>query len=298
MLLYVVDSHGSSPGRTGFCMVINAEGQMSGSIGGGIMEYKFVELAKQRFKESSSESMIVQQYHDKEASTHQSGMICSGEQTIFLYTPKQADLLQVHNIIDCLENEYQGMLLLSAGSIRYADSTTTSRYSFSNKGGKWLYTEKLGYGNNVYIIGGGHCSLALSSLMSTMDFYITLMDDRKDLYTMKQNSYAHDMVLMENFENIGDSIPENDHTFVVVMTIGYRTDDVVVRQLINKKIKYLGILGSKAKIKKMFDTYRTEGMDEHTLHKIYAPIGLEINSQTPEEIAVSIAAEIIGVRSK
>src|SRR5687767_15873608 len=97
MLLYVLESSGSSPGRQGFFMAVNANGEMEGSIGGGIMEHKFVEMAKDKLgvgvlsRESGvgssepAEPLIRKQIHDKSAAKDQSGMICSGEQTIFLY---------------------------------------------------------------------------------------------------------------------------------------------------------------------------------------------------------------------
>jgi xanthine dehydrogenase accessory factor len=77
------------------------------------------------------------------------------------------------------------------------------------------------------------------------------------------------------------------------MTVGYRTDDIVLRALWKKQFRYLGLLGSKSKIEKMFNDYRSEGVPESLLEPIHAPMGISIHSQTPEEIAISIAAEII-----
>ena len=85
MLLYVLESKGSSPGRQGFFMAVNSSGEISGSLGGGIMEHKFVERAKSKLKRSAVEISIHHQVHDKQAGTNQSGMICSGEQTIFFH---------------------------------------------------------------------------------------------------------------------------------------------------------------------------------------------------------------------
>src|SRR5947207_565017 len=85
MLLYVLESSGSSPGRQGFFMAVNANGEMEGSIGGGIMEHKFVEMAKEKVRVGNQESGVRRQIHDKSAVKDQSGMICSGEQTIWLY---------------------------------------------------------------------------------------------------------------------------------------------------------------------------------------------------------------------
>src|SRR3954463_3659675 len=83
ILMVVVESHGSSPGRRGFKMAVARDG-MNGSIGGGVMEHKFVELAKEKLKEHSSKTLLRNQKHNKSATKDQSGMICSGEQTIIL----------------------------------------------------------------------------------------------------------------------------------------------------------------------------------------------------------------------
>ena len=82
------------------------------------------------------------------------------------------------------------------------------------------------------------------------------------------------------------------------MTFGYRTDDVALKALLGKEFKYIGLLGSKYKVEKMFDDYRKEGVKEEWLQRIHTPVGLAIKSQTPEEIAVSIAAEIIRVKNE
>jgi xanthine dehydrogenase accessory factor len=81
------------------------------------------------------------------------------------------------------------------------------------------------------------------------------------------------------------------------MTFGYRSDDIALRALLNKPFTYLGVLGSKTKMEKLFTEYRKDEIKEELLQRVHSPIGLEINSQTPEEIAVSIAAEIIRVKN-
>jgi xanthine dehydrogenase accessory factor len=85
--------------------------------------------------------------------------------------------------------------------------------------------------------------------------------------------------------------------YVVVMTVGYRTDAVVLRQILAKNVRYLGVLGSAAKMKTLLNDLENEGFHNAILRGIRTPIGLNIHSKTPEEIAVSIAAEIIGVKN-
>jgi xanthine dehydrogenase accessory factor len=298
ILLYVLESKGSSPGRQGFFMAVNTSGKMEGSIGGGIMEHKFVEMAKDKLKESSKEASIRKQLHDKSAPKNQSGMICSGEQTILLYIIQPGDAPHIDSIISSLQEYKNGTLILSPEGIRF-DRTAPEKdfeYHFQSDN-NWLYKEKLGYKNQLFIIGGGHCALALSRMMRPMDFYITVIDDRIELKTMLENETAHSKCFVNSYTDLTQLIPSGESHYVVIMTFGYRTDDIAVRALLNKKFKFIGLMGSRSKIEKMFDDYRKEGLNEDWLSQLHTPIGLPIKSQTPEEIAVSIAAEIIHVKN-
>jgi xanthine dehydrogenase accessory factor len=300
MLLYVLESHGSSPGRQGFCMAVNLTGEMEGSIGGGIMEHKFVEMAKELLRQEGALLTIRKQVHDK-SSSQQSGMICSGDQTILLYQLKPADIDTVSAIIlaesgvPTSEKLVAGTLVLSPSGIAFS-TDIIPRNNFTIHSEKdWLYQEVLGYLHKVFIIGGGHCSLALSKIMRMMDFYVQVFDTRADLHTMLQNSDAHEKTILGDYRELENIIPEDQ--YIVVMTFGYRTDDIVLRSLMNKPFKYLGVLGSQAKINKMFTDYKEEGINQELLNRMHAPIGMPVKSQTPEEIAISIAAEIIQVKN-
>lgn len=298
MLLYVLESKGSSPGRQGFFMAVNAKEEMEGSIGGGIMEHKFVEMAKEKLKKGSRGSGVRKQFHDKSAKKDQSGMICSGEQTIFLYRFRKKDAVQIKKLITSLKKNKNGTLQLSPDGIKFSKKIPEKDFDFLMRSeDDWIYKEKTGYKNQLYIIGGGHCALAFSKLMSSMDFYIRIYDERKKLKTMRQNKSAQEKHIIKNYTELNDLIPSGNSQFVVIMTLGYRTDDIALRALLNKQFKYLGLLGSQTKIEKMFDDYRKEGIAEELLQRIHTPIGLPIKSQAPEEIAISIAAEIIKVKN-
>lgn len=302
MLLYVLESSGSSPGRQGFFMAVNRSGEMEGSIGGGIMEHKFVEMAKEKLRVISSESVVAnirKQMHDKSSAKNQSGMICSGEQTILLYKIQEKDKTQINNIIASSEQYKNGTLILSPDGILFDDFVPGKDFDFIFKSEQhWLYKEKTGIKNRLFIVGGGHCALAFSRLMRSMDFYIKVYDERKDLKTMLENNSAHEKHFINDYKELTELIPSGNNHYTVIMTFGYRTDDTALRSLLDKEFKYIGLLGSKNKIEKMFADYRKEGVDEKILKRIHMPIGLAIKSQTPEEIAVSIAAEIIKVKNR
>jgi xanthine dehydrogenase accessory factor len=309
MLLYVLESKGSSPGRQGFFMAVTNEGpstplRMEGSIGGGIMEHKFVEMARQRLREQGTRNKkqgasIRKQIHDKSAAKNQSGMICSGEQTILVYEVREEDLSTVQNIITSLEKNKNGTLLLSPGKLAFEDKASAIDFELTFQSeDDWLYKEKTGYKNQLFIIGGGHCALAFSKLMRSMDFYILIYDERKGLKTMIENEAAHEKHFINDYNELNSLIQPGGNHYVVIMTFGYRTDDIALRALAGKDFKYIGLLGSKSKIEKMFDDYRKEGIEQSWLQQIHTPAGLVIKSQTPEEIAISIAAEIIKVKNE
>jgi xanthine dehydrogenase accessory factor len=297
MLLYVLQSHGSSPGRQGFLMAVNKAGQVAGSIGGGIMEHKFVEMAKEQLQHFATSYSIHLQVHDKSAPRHQSGMICSGDQTILLYKLLPEHESTVNQIISCLQQRQQGTLQLSPLGLAFQPGTTAPSEFTMQSEIDWFYQEPIGFRDQLFIIGGGHCSLALSQLMAQLGFFVHVFEDRDNLHTLDDNKAAHEKTVLRDYNQVKELIPDGDHHYVTIMTVGYRTDDIVVRALFNKKFRYCGLLGSAAKVKKMFDTYLDEGIDAAFLSRMHAPMGLNINSHTPAEIAISIAAEIIQTRN-
>ena len=219
---------------------------------------------------------------------------------IFIYPVQRSDEQFIQPILDCLHSNDNALLTLSPKGIYFnkdVDPSFNFHYHFTNDN-EWQYEERIGYKNTLFIIGGGHCALALSKLFNQMDFYIHLYDDRENLNTYLQNDYIHEKAILNDYTQLKDLIPAGDHHYVTIMTFGYRTDDTALRSLLYKDFCYTGLLGSRHKIEKMFEDYRKEGIKEEWLQRIHTPIGLAIKSQTPEEIAVSIAAEIIQLKNK
>ena len=294
-LLYVLESKGSSPGRQGFFMAINKTGAMEGSIGGGIMEHKLVELVKEHLKEGKEINSIKKQLHHKEAANNQSGMICSGEQTIFLYSVKKENAPVVEQII---KGNALSISLSTNGIIASIEKLDKNYTFYFNAETDWLYNENLNQKNYLHIIGGGHCSLALSKLMSEMDFEITVYDTRENLSTINKNEFATQKIIVKDYSELTNVINEAPNSFVIIMTLGYRADAIAFDALMQKEFTYFKMLGSANKLKTLYKEYLAKGMDENKLTALLQPAGVAIHSQTPQEIAISIAAEIIGVKNK
>ncbi len=299
ILLYVVESKGSSPGREGFLMGV-AKDEISGSIGGGIMEHKFVEMAREKLRELSKESIVKKQVHNKTTSNNQSGMICSGEQTILLFNLREDHSSTLDKIVKSLSKNRAGILKISPLLFNFIEDDVHlpfRNFSYESEN-SWTYEERLGIKKHLYIVGGGHCALAFSKIMQSLDFYITLFEDRDQLNTFHNNSYVHEKIVVKDYSELGTLLPEGEDIYVVIMTFGYRTDDIALRSIIHKNFHYLGVLGSKSKMEKMFTEWRKDNLPEEKLNKIFAPVGVSINSRTPAEIAISIAAQIIGVKNQ
>ncbi len=299
MLLYVVDSKGSSPGRRGFLMGVKMNGQVEGSIGGGMMEHKFIELAKSRLLDGVAECSLHPQVHNKEANANQSGMICSGEQTNVLVPVTLNDKPAIEKIIDTITNQGNGYLQISPKGLLYREQLEEELDGLIvNALTDWKYIEKFETPKQLIIVGGGHCALALSRLMRTLNFHITLYEERQNLHTLIKNEFTDKKVIVDDYAVLEQEIAGGSNCFLIIMTVGYRTDDIAIRSLRKKTFRYFGVLGSKRKIEKMMADYRADGWDEKWLAFLSAPAGLQIESQTPEEIAISIAAEIIKINKQ
>ncbi len=305
ILLIVAKSSGSSPGRAGYKMAVCADGELCGSIGGGVMEVNLVEQARKLLSEPGVvapgffATPLTEQVH-RSNSPKASGMICSGRQTVIrkLLTPTDASTLAY--VMDSLVQGDRPLMIVTpdvftAGPQMCPAGNQPSYERFSKN--DFTYSELLGPPNDLYIIGGGHCALALSELMSKLDFRITIFDDRRELSTIEKNHFADQVHLLENYAQIGDRVPSHPDAFVVVMTLGYAFDEIVITALIDKEFKYFGVLGSKAKMAVLLKSLKSEGVPVEKLDRIHTPIGLPINSHTPEEIAVSIAAEVISIKN-
>lgn len=296
MVMYVLESIGSSPGRQGFKMLVSSSGLIHGSIGGGMMEHKLVELCKGLLINHPEQPFIKRQVHKADIAAERSGMICSGEQTVaFYFLDKKsksviAALARSTDPADVLILNETGISLEKRGQVK-------AQYLFDlSNNQKWSLTEKMNFKQVLYILGGGHVSLALSKLASLVGFSVTVFDDRKNLNTVERNDSAN-FVFVPDYEKIHDYIDGNQDTYLVIMTFGYRSDKVLLQQLVNNDFKYLGMIGSQKKVDQLFSEMQSEGFPKSKLAKVRSPIGLPILSKTPEEIAISILAEMIRVKN-
>ena len=299
ILMVVAESSKSSPGRAGFKMAISSDNKLAGTVGGGIMEHKLLEECKQHFETGYKINSVKKLFHNKTSPGEKSGLICGGSETIILRSLDKNDEIFVPKIIANYNNLKCGSLIINQTGISFDESGMQSQKIIFNYKSEndWYYQEEAGQPNTVYIIGGGHVGLAVSKVLSTQDFFVVTIDPRRDVFTMANNTYANKKLFVP-YAEVGKHIIEGDRSYGVIVTSEHDTDLAALRSIINKKLKYIGLMGSKAKIKSIYSKLMKQGIDPELLKKVHTPIGIEIEAESPDEIGISIAAEIIKVKNE
>jgi xanthine dehydrogenase accessory factor len=149
--------------------------------------------------------------------------------------------------------------------------------------------------STLYIFGGGHIALALTKMGKLCGFKIAVIDDRAEFASTERFPEA-EFVLAEDFTRSFSKLKIDKSSYIVIVTHGHKHDEVVLEWAVGTPAKYIGMIGSKTKNEAIFSHLRGRGISKEQLDRVHAPIGLEIEAQTPEEIAVSILAELIKVR--
>ena len=166
-----------------------------------------------------------------------------------------------------------------------------------DKGSDKYIIEKITRSNKLYIIGAGHVGQKISEIMKILGFYVVVMDDRIEFANKDRFNTADEVMVLPSFDNLFEHFTVSDKDYVIIVTRGHAFDKEVLAQCLTSKAKYIGMIGSRRKKQLIYEQLLTEGYTEKELAEVYCPIGLSINADTPEEIAVSIAAEIIQIKN-
>ncbi len=287
VLCIIAETTGSCPGKTGFKMVVSPSGPSLGSVGGGALEHQVIRMCRKMM--DARESLPVMRSFDHRGDAEpgeRSGMICSGSQKLILipYPP-----------LNLSDGETKSIRVTEKG-LEFLSSHPEREGFFPSAGG-WVYTERIVPPRVVYMFGGGHCSRALTPLMNGLGMKTVIVDDRKHVWTMEENREAWRKIRM-NYELAGTLVPDNGEALVVIMTASHKGDALVLEKMLQKNLKYLGMMASRSTAKHILALMRSRGFSEEKLSTVHTPVGIPIGSHTPAEIAVSIAAEIITVLNK
>lgn len=160
-----------------------------------------------------------------------------------------------------------------------------------------IFVEVLEKNSHLIILGGGHVSCPVAHMAKMLGFHVTVMDDREEFLTKERFPDADERIL-GSFDALGEKIPVYENAYYVVVTRGHQGDALCARQILKRPYTYFGMIGSRTKVKLTRDMLLSEGFEEKQIDSIHAPIGLPIGGETPEEIAVSIMAEIVQIKNR
>jgi xanthine dehydrogenase accessory factor len=147
-----------------------------------------------------------------------------------------------------------------------------------------------------YLFGAGHVSQSLAKFAKAVDFHITIIDDRKEFANSERFPDA-DAIIVSNIHDAFYCLDFTGNEYVVILTRSHEYDAAVLEETLKKSVKYVGMIGSKRKVKIILDSLRQKGIDTALIEKVHAPIGLPIDAETPQEIAISIVAELVKVKN-
>ena len=165
----------------------------------------------------------------------------------------------------------------------------------STPGATAVYIEVVESKPVFFIVGGGHIGRSLSKLANFLDFHVVVLDDREDFANVERMPEA-DEVICDDYEAAIDRYPIDANTYIVMVTRGHKQDEVSLRRALGRGAGYIGMIGSKRRTSTVIQHMTEEGFDPAELARVHTPIGIDIGAETPEEIALSIMAEVIMLR--
>ena len=157
-----------------------------------------------------------------------------------------------------------------------------------------FYSERIQGDKKLIICGGGHISIPLITMGKLLGFHVTVIEDRI-LFADNARRAKADRVICDSFQKALNEIEGDSNSYFIIVTRGHRYDQVCLEEIVKKNNGYIGMIGSKLRVKKVKEELIDKGISKEALEKVYTPIGLKIGAETPEEIAVAIMAEIIMV---
>ena len=312
VLATVVAASGATPRGVGARMLVGRQGRICGTIGGGAVEHRSVELALQVLEEQAS---ICRDFSLNRNDVQNLGMICGGQVEVFFHYLPQADdhILSLARRIETAFANSEALWLLAdlgqggtLGCYTAADGVSGLDWpDFQPSGhplrrrqdGRDLYAEQIASSGKVYVFGCGHVAQELVPVLSHVGFRCIVMDDRPEFANPRLFPTAEQVKLID-FERIADTITVGPEDYVCVMTRGHAHDTAVQAQLLRTPACYIGVIGSIHKRAGVFRILHEMGFTEQDTDRIITPIGLNIGGETPAEIAISIAAQMIQHRAE
>lgn len=313
VLVTVIADRGSAPRTAGARMLVGRGERLLGTVGGGAVELRCVEMALKAIEDGES---FVHDFVLRKNSAEDLGMVCGGDVTVLFnriafesaewraVCEKGLELCREHKKYWFVSPVNGGAPSVFAGGAVTAGEPLPESVLSALEGEKPMlinreyFAEFVSSGDRVIIFGAGHIARCLSPLVRTVGFRPVIFDDRSEYADVRYFPEAED-VICAPFDGIEKRICIAEDDYVVIMTNGHANDYNVQSQIMLKgKYAYLGVIGSRAKTAALNPRLKALGISDEALAGVHTPIGMNIRAVTPEELAVSIAGELIMVRAE
>jgi len=332
VLASIIRQAGSAPRSLGTKFLVCEERSLVGSIGGGLLEAMVIGEAEKLMGRDLAKIIEVRLSSQEVAGTD---MICGGNVDVLLCA-FTSDNVKTREVLDRVLRllEKGGRGVLAVGPLPQPDESAEIGLFFYRPGDELIRPAVLGdeiaglirehtpgvlganaiqivteaSGGRAFVIeplvsrptavifGGGHISVHLAPLLAMVDFQVVVVDDRPEFADPERFPRA-DRTVVADYGRCFNQLEFTPETYCVIVTRGHLHDKTVLENILGRPHRYVGMIGSRRKRNMIYEALMKEGMDPEKLKAVHSPIGLDIGAETPEEIALSIAAELVQVRA-
>jgi xanthine dehydrogenase accessory factor len=297
VMVSVIGEFGSTPRGSGARMAVGKEGRLEGTIGGGAVEYRATSLAVEALGQRKS---YVQGFRLRPNDIADLGMICGGDLDVYFQyiQGNEENSALLDEIVRQLERDEDSWLITEIrGEEGWKMKVSGEQGGLAEEHGVKYFKEPLTKAGKVCIFGGGHISQKLVPVLDSVGFRCLVIDDKPE-FANKELFPKADKTVVADFSNFGGAVEISPADYVVILTRGHKNDYDALAQALRTDACYIGLVGSRTKIGKTRERLKGDGFPDDAFERVHAPIGTEIKAETPEEIAISIAGEMIKVRAE
>ncbi len=325
VLAVIVSRSVWAPSDVGARMVVRKDGSIVGTIGGGILEATVIDIAKSVFIDKMP---VLRKFVFTAEDAERIGMICGGQVEVlvhFVEHSKPSNIQLYQEILATIQSRKPAWIITELPSTKNAgdapvqhlarggttvagsmdDDTLraltvqagTRQAETAVHGDRRFLVESLCCEDTVYIFGAGHISQKLAPLTGFAGFQTVVLDDRQQFANRELFATVDRIVVLDSFARALEGLEINEDSYLVLVTRGHIHDKTLLGQALRTRAGYIGMIGSRRKRDAVYEELSLEGFSRHDFDRVCSPIGLDIGAETPEEIAVSIVAELIRARA-
>lgn len=321
----LIETRGSTPQKAGAVMLVYEDGSQDGTLGGGCVE---AEVKRQALTCLANGKTELTQFQLDNDYGWDDGLICGGRMMILIEPLSNLTSVAYYQRLVELAESSEGateaivfdekselpvpsaLLFDAAGDLdRMLYLTDQSAADAVKSSLRPLEIRPRPYIENgvsflpilsrcqLLVVGAGHVGQAVANMASELDFDVTLVDDRQEFLTTQRVPHAKNRICGPIEETLAQ-FPVTPNTYCLIVTRGHNHDERALYHLADRGARYVGLIGSRRKIRMIMDDLMAEGLSADVLKTVYAPVGIDIGSQTVAEIAVSIVAELVSHRNR